>query len=82
MTNGGQYNIGGRAYPDVSAIGDNVPIILNGNVALYGGTSSAAPVFAAVLNRINEERLAVGKRTVGFVNPLLVGGVSCASGWE
>ena len=38
---------------------------------LIGGTSAAAPVFAAILNRINEERLAVGKKTVGFVNQVL-----------
>jgi tripeptidyl-peptidase-1 len=38
---------------------------------LIGGTSAAAPVFAAILTRINEERLAVGKSTVGFVNPAL-----------
>lgn len=36
-----------------------------------GGTSAAAPAFAAMLTRINEERLAKGKSTVGFVNPVL-----------
>lgn len=29
----------------------------------------SAPIFAAVLNRLNEERLALGKTTVGFVLP-------------
>jgi tripeptidyl-peptidase-1 len=29
-------------------------------------------VFAAILTRINDERLKVGKSTVGFVNPTLV----------
>jgi tripeptidyl-peptidase-1 len=38
---------------------------------LVGGTSASAPVFASILNRINEERLAVNKSTVGFVNPVL-----------
>lgn len=65
------YNRGGRGYPDVSAVGDNVVIINNALPTLIGGTSAAAPVFAAILNRINEERLAVGKKTVGFVNPTL-----------
>jgi len=71
-TNGGIYNRAGRGYPDVSAVGDNVVIFLNGMPTLIGGTSASAPVFGAILNRINEERLAVGKKTVGFVNPTLV----------
>jgi tripeptidyl-peptidase-1 len=33
------------------------------------GTSASAPVFASILNRINEERLKAGKSTIGFVNP-------------
>ncbi|KAF4237496.1 hypothetical protein CNMCM8980_006955 [Aspergillus fumigatiaffinis] len=69
--NGGIYNRIGRAYPDVAAIGDNVVIFNKGLPMLIGGTSAAAPVFAAILTRINEERLAVGKSTVGFVNPVL-----------
>ncbi|EME46777.1 hypothetical protein DOTSEDRAFT_127175 [Dothistroma septosporum NZE10] len=71
VTNGGLYNINGRGYPDVSAVGDNVVIFNNGIPELIGGTSAAAPVFAAILNRINEERIAAGKTTVGFVNPTL-----------
>ncbi|EAW16248.1 S53 family peptidase [Aspergillus fischeri NRRL 181] len=69
--NGGIYNRIGRAYPDVAAIADNVVIFNKGMPTLIGGTSAAAPVFAAILTRINEERLAVGKSTVGFVNPVL-----------
>ncbi|KAF2763111.1 putative alkaline serine protease AorO [Pseudovirgaria hyperparasitica] len=71
VTNGGIYNVAGRGYPDISAVGDNVVIILNGLPTLIGGTSASAPVFAAVVNRINEERIAVGKNTVGFINPAL-----------
>ncbi|CAD6569007.1 MAG: Tripeptidyl-peptidase sed1 [Alectoria sarmentosa] len=69
--NGGIYNINGRGYPDVSAIGDNVVIFNEGAPTLIGGTSAAAPTFASILNRINEERIAVGKTTIGFVNPTL-----------
>ncbi len=32
---------------------------------------TGTPIFASIINRINEERLAVGKSTVGFVNPVL-----------
>ncbi|KAL1985429.1 hypothetical protein VTN96DRAFT_7872 [Rasamsonia emersonii] len=69
--NGGIYNRIGRGYPDVSAIGDNVVIFNNGAPTLIGGTSASAPVFASILTRINEERLAQNKSTVGFVNPIL-----------
>ena len=67
----GVYHIGGRGYPDVSAIGDHYVTVLNGGWALIGGTSLAAPVWAAVLTLVNEERLALGKKPVGFVNPVL-----------
>ncbi|CAG8984083.1 hypothetical protein HYALB_00003025 [Hymenoscyphus albidus] len=68
---GGLYNSAGRAYPDVEAIGDNIVIFSNGREGLIGGTSASAPAFGAILTRINEERLAAGKSTVGFVNPTL-----------
>lgn len=71
VTDGGIYNIAGRGYPDVAAIGDNVVVFVNGLPELIGGTSAAAPTFAAIINRINEERLAAGKKTVGFLNPTL-----------
>jgi len=68
---GGVFNKIGRAYPDVSAIGDNVVVFIGGEEGLIGGTSAAAPCFASILVRINEVRLAAGKKTVGFVNPVL-----------
>lgn len=69
--NGGIYNRIGRGYPDISAIGDRVVLYCHGAPGVIGGTSAAAPAFAAMLTRINEERLAVGKPVVGFVNPVL-----------
>lgn len=71
MTNGSIYNCAGRGYLDVSAVGDNIVILNSGTPSLIGGTSGPAPVFASILNRINEERIAVGKSSVGFVNPTL-----------
>lgn len=70
-TAGGVYNRTGRAYPDVSAVGDNIVIFNMGAPTLIGGTSASAPVFASILTRINDERLKAGKSTVGFVNPTL-----------
>lgn len=69
--NGGVYNRIGRAYPDIAAVADNVLVFSGGLPTLVSGTSAAAPVFAAILTRINEERLAKGKSTIGFVNPVL-----------
>jgi tripeptidyl-peptidase-1 len=70
--NSGIYNSAGRAYPDVSAVGDNVVIFTGGSEGLIGGTSASSPAFGAILNRINEERIAASKSTIGFVNPTLV----------
>lgn len=67
----GVYNRIGRGYPDVSAVGDFGVYAFNGQMGLNAGTSMSAPIVAAMLNRINEERLAAGKKPVGFVNPAL-----------
>lgn len=68
----GVFNLNGRAYPDVSAIGDRFVTAYDEELYLVGGTSLAAPVWAAIITRINEERLAANKSTVGFINPTLV----------
>jgi hypothetical protein len=46
-------------------------LIIGGVPDMKGGTSMAAPVVASIFTLINEERLAVGKHPVGFVNPTL-----------
>ncbi|KAL3426195.1 Pro-kumamolisin [Phlyctema vagabunda] len=68
---GGVYHHGGRAYPDVSAVGDRQVVYSNGSWWLVGGTSLSAPVWGAILNLVNEERIAAGKSTVGFIHPVL-----------
>lgn len=67
----GVYNRAGRGYPDVAANGDNIAVFNKGRMGLSGGTSASTPIFASIINLINEERLAVGKNPVGFVNPTL-----------
>jgi tripeptidyl-peptidase-1 len=69
---GGVYHHGGRAYPDVAAVGDRQVVYSNGSWWLVGGTSLSSPVFASVLNLINEDRLAAGKSTLGFIHPVIV----------
>ncbi|XWX01507.1 hypothetical protein V2A60_009535 [Cordyceps javanica] len=70
-TSGGIYNKAGRGFPDVAALGDNGAMIINGRQVLNGGTSMSAPIFAAIINRINEERISAGKKPLGFINPAL-----------
>lgn len=72
----GIYNRNGRAYPDVAAFGDNGLAVVRGEPTAVGGTSMAAPIVAAIINRINEERLNLGKGPVGFINPALYQGQS------
>ncbi|KAK8038492.1 tripeptidyl-peptidase sed1 [Apiospora rasikravindrae] len=72
ITGPGRYNRIGRAYPDVAANGDNFVMSHRGELVRIGGTSASCPLFGSLLNLINEERIAAGKRgTVGFVNPVL-----------
>ncbi|KAI0893070.1 subtilisin-like protein [Annulohypoxylon nitens] len=67
----GKYNSSGRGFPDISALARNVAVAVLGKLDVADGTSAATPLIGAMFNRINEERLAVGKSTIGFVNPVL-----------
>ncbi|KAH6662175.1 Pro-kumamolisin [Halenospora varia] len=60
-----------RGFPDVSANGVNYVVAVNGQFSLAFGTSASAPTFGTMVNMINEERIAVGKKPVGFINPVL-----------
>ncbi|PRP79663.1 hypothetical protein PROFUN_10563 [Planoprotostelium fungivorum] len=65
------FAVNGRAYPDVAALGHNYVIIDGGSQTVVSGTSASAPVFAAILTLVNDQRLLNGKTTLGFVNPAL-----------
>ncbi|EMC94319.1 hypothetical protein BAUCODRAFT_111098 [Baudoinia panamericana UAMH 10762] len=69
--NGGVYNRAGRGIPDISANGAFFRAYTDLVDYHYFGTSLAAPLFASVLTLINEERTAVGKGPIGFINPVL-----------
>ncbi|KZS91782.1 subtilisin-like protein [Sistotremastrum niveocremeum HHB9708] len=60
-----------RAYPDISANGANYVIAVDGSFFLVFGTSASTPTFASILTLINDARLSIGKRPVGFINPVL-----------
>ncbi|KAH0421987.1 hypothetical protein CcaCcLH18_13096 [Colletotrichum camelliae] len=68
---GDRVSASGRGYPDVAMQAYGYVTIINGRAKLIHGTSASAPVFASVVSLINDERLKLGKRTVGFINPAL-----------
>jgi subtilase family serine protease len=62
-----------RNSPDVAAEAnfDN-PTVVNGSfVTGYGGTSFATPRWAGFLALVNQQSVANGKGTVGFINPAI-----------
>jgi len=67
----GKFNRTGRAFPDVSAIGQRVEIIVGGSTGLVAGTSCSSPIFASVIGLINDRLLNAGKPVLGFLNPWL-----------
>jgi len=69
----GQYNDSGnaRAYPDISANGAFYIVAVDGEFLLIFGTSASAPVVASMITLINDARIAAGKNSVGFLNPII-----------
>ncbi|KII88003.1 hypothetical protein PLICRDRAFT_55032 [Plicaturopsis crispa FD-325 SS-3] len=75
-TNKGKYNASGRGYPDVSAQGENVEIVVSGSKTGVAGTSCASPIFASVVSLLNDELISAGKSPLGFLNPFLYANAS------
>ena len=69
--NGGSTTM--RNIPDVALTADNVYVIANNGASngSYGGTSCAAPLWAAFTALVNQQAVANGHSTVGFLNPAL-----------
>ncbi|CZR58166.1 probable tripeptidyl-peptidase 1 precursor [Phialocephala subalpina] len=60
-----------RGIPDVSANGVNYVIAIDGNFSYVYGTSASSPTFGSVLTLVNAARLDVGKKSIGFINPVI-----------
>jgi tripeptidyl-peptidase-1 len=58
-------------FPDISFIGVNYQVVINGNTVPVFGTSASAPVFAAFITLVNSVRLHNNMSTIGFINPTL-----------
>ncbi|KAL1654284.1 hypothetical protein SLS61_003289 [Didymella pomorum] len=65
------FNSSGRAYPDVSALGLKLATVWLDKTYGIGGTSASAPIFASIINLLNEERLEKGKKPIGFLNQII-----------
>ncbi|KAF2675078.1 tripeptidyl-peptidase 1 precursor [Microthyrium microscopicum] len=67
----GLYNKSGRAFPDISAQGQNFAIFWNGTEERISGTSASTPLFSGIIALVNDALIAAGKPTLGFLNPWL-----------
>jgi len=69
-TNGGSTTL--RNVPDVALTADNIFITFgNGFTTPVGGTSAAAPLWAAFTALVNEQATNSGVAPVGFLNPAI-----------
>jgi kumamolisin len=72
---------GGRGVPDVSGDADpntGYNVLVDGDSVVEGGTSAVAPLWAALVARINQQ---MGK-PIGFLNPLIYKQAVEASGFH
>jgi subtilase family serine protease len=61
-----------RNIPDVALTADGVyGVYNNGSSGTFGGTSCAAPLWAGFCALVNQQSIAVGGSSVGFLNPAL-----------
>jgi hypothetical protein len=61
-----------RNVPDVALTADSVYVTYNnGNSGGFAGTSCAAPLWAGFCALVNQQSVAAGGTTVGFLNPAL-----------
>lgn len=61
-----------RNIPDVALTADNVYVVFGGGFnGNFGGTSCATPLWAGFTALVNQQAVANGNQTVGFLNPAL-----------
>eukprot|EP01002_Notosolenus_urceolatus_P015491 NODE_809_length_1765_cov_76.103730_g663_i0.p1 GENE.NODE_809_length_1765_cov_76.103730_g663_i0~~NODE_809_length_1765_cov_76.103730_g663_i0.p1 ORF type:complete len:548 (+),score=190.30 NODE_809_length_1765_cov_76.103730_g663_i0:79-1722(+) len=61
----------GRGSADVSSLGENYQVVVNGATNNVGGTSASTPAFAGMISLINDQLVSKGKKPLGFLNTLL-----------
>jgi len=65
------FNSANRGYPDISLNGHNFPVLVNGRIGNYDGTSASSPSLAGLFTLMNEVLMSNGKRPLGLLAPLL-----------
>jgi len=61
-----------RNVPDVALTANNIWVYYNnGSTGSFGGTSCAAPLWAAFIAMVNQQAVSRGEGTVGFINPAI-----------
>jgi subtilase family serine protease len=60
-----------RNIPDVALTSDSVFIIMSDTIYISEGTSCAAPLWAGFTALVNQQSVAAGGQTVGFINPAI-----------
>ena len=65
------YSTNGRGYPDVSLAGLSYVMYVGGVGGLASGTSASTPATAGFFSNVNAARMAIGKGSLGWVNPAL-----------
>jgi tripeptidyl-peptidase-1 len=65
------FNTQGRGYPDILAAGLKYSTTIGGNFYVVSGTSASTPFVAGLLSNINAQRFAIGKGSLGWINPTL-----------
>jgi kumamolisin len=72
----------GRGVPDVAGNADprtGYQVRTSGKDGVIGGTSAVAPLWAALLALINQRLANLGKKSAGFINPLIYNPASAAA---
>lgn len=67
----GYYMPDKRAMPDISVVGTLFSVAQNNRFTLVNGTSASTPLMASMIALVNDARAAQGKKSIGFLNPLL-----------
>ena len=67
----GLFNAGGRAVPDISAMGSGFKVVWGGKPASVDGTSASTPLVASMVAMANDARMRAGKPALGWLNPIL-----------
>ncbi|MDA8200922.1 MAG: S53 family peptidase [Thermaerobacter sp.] len=64
----------GRGVPDLALVADpdtGYSVVFQGQPTVVGGTSAASPVWAALIARLNQQRVQQTQPRLGFANPAL-----------